>query len=242
MSTLRTLAAGMLVCLGVVSGTTRASLIYSSAGPHVIDQVITEPGTVLTTSIIRTASSSDTLYFRVTIDPDYNMGGTDYAGLMLYNGDGGGTNGRIGIGNYWTTANYSLIGLGSGAPGDVNLVDATTGLAQPVLASDTAVTLAFRIEYSSSGNDTLTAWLNPDFSAPDTAQAYSTTIVKDLPFDRISLREGGGGGGWTFTDVQVATTPLGIGFVPEPSTAALGILGGLALLRGGRSRRSANPS
>lgn len=242
MNTQKTLAIGLMSILGWLPANSRATLIFSSPGPHIIDQVTDEPGFLLTTSITRDAASSDTLFFRATVDPTYNMGGTDFAGLMLYNGNGGGSNGRIGIGNYWASSSYSLVALGSIAPGDVNLVDATTGSTRLVLAADSNITLAFRIQYNALGDDTLTAWLNPDFSIPDTAQAFSTTIVKDLPFDRITLREGGGSGGWTFTDVRVATTPQGIGFVPEPSTATLGLMGCLLLLRGHRRLRAATPS
>src|SRR5712671_4888230 len=52
--------------------------------------------------------------------------------------------------------------------------------------------------------------LNPDLSPGATEQSQSpnraTTFTANASFDEIRLRHGGGGGGWTFSGMAIATS------------------------------------
>jgi ligand-binding sensor domain-containing protein/signal transduction histidine kinase len=71
-------------------------------------------------------------------------------------------------------------------------------------------TIVFKVQYVPGGNDQVTVWLNPDLGpgASETAQPESliTRFTANASFDEIHLRHGGGGGGWTFSDMEIATS------------------------------------
>lgn len=90
------------------------------------------------------------------------------------------------------------------------------------------------MDFVSGGNDNITVWLNPDLGQTEAAQSSSltTTFQANATFNEVRLREGGGGAGWTFSDIAVAQSGTDSGFfVPETSSALLGGLGLLGLLR-----------
>src|ERR1019366_8879127 len=77
-----------------------------------------------------------------------------------------------------------------------------------------------------------TVLLNPDLARGATEASQpenlTTTFRANASFDGIHLRHGGGGGGWTFSDIEIATSfddfvPLGF---TEPGGAALDAGGG----------------
>ncbi|MCB1132062.1 MAG: PEP-CTERM sorting domain-containing protein, partial [Verrucomicrobiae bacterium] len=83
--------------------------------------------------------------------------------------------------------------------------------------------------------DNITVWLNPNLALTEAAQSPSltTNFFANASFDEIRLREGGGGNGWTFSDIVIAGNSTDTGFfaVPEPSAALLGAFGLIGLLR-----------
>jgi hypothetical protein len=134
-------------------------------------------------------------------------------------------------GNNWNAWAYSV--FGNTGDSDLKSSNPDPSVVYQTIRSTDTTTIAFSVNYNPGGNDTLTVWLNPDFMlAPDAQSSNRTTVFNaDFSFTSLQLREGGAGNGWNFGTIQVATTPTEIGFVPEPSSALLGGLGLLALLR-----------
>ncbi len=72
------------------------------------------------------------------------------------------------------------------------------------------VTILFKIQYIPGEDDLVTAWLNPDLG-PGANEAYqpeglTTRFNANASFDEIRLRHAGGGGGWSFSDLAIATS------------------------------------
>jgi hypothetical protein len=66
------------------------------------------------------------------------------------------------------------------------------------------------VQYVAGGDDQVTVWLNPDL-APGATEAgqpegLTTTFTANASFNEVRLRHGGGGGGWTFSDMGIATS------------------------------------
>src|SRR5262249_324686 len=71
-------------------------------------------------------------------------------------------------------------------------------------------TIVFKVQYVPGGDDLVTVWLNPDLG-PGANEVYqsenlTTRLSANAPFDSIRLRHGGGGGGWTFSGMAIATS------------------------------------
>jgi hypothetical protein len=72
------------------------------------------------------------------------------------------------------------------------------------------VTIVFKIQYVPGEDDLVTVWLNPDLG-PGANEAYqpessATRFNANGAFDEIRLRHVGGGGGWAFSDLAIATS------------------------------------
>src|SRR5207249_5739491 len=71
-------------------------------------------------------------------------------------------------------------------------------------------TIVFKVQFIPSGDDKITVWLNPDLAAGATEGSQpgslTTTFNANASFNEIRLRHGGGGGGWTFSDMAIATS------------------------------------
>jgi len=182
-------------------------------------------------NIVRNDTSSGPVFFRYTVTNPAS-GGTvaenSFAAFELLNGGGSGT---AGIGNNWTAWAYSVFGNMGNL--DLNSANADPGQPYQLIRGTDVMTLAFSVNYNAGAADTLTVWLNPDFNTLPGAQSpnLTTTFSGDFPFTSLQLREGGAGNGWNFGNIQVATTAAEIGFIPEPSSLALGLAGLLGLLR-----------
>jgi hypothetical protein len=214
---------------GAASTLSHSAVLYTYAGTTINEASTSVPSM----SLSRNTSSTGTLYFKYTVtNPASNSTNEDYyAGMQLY--DSGAE--RIGIGNAWGAYAYSAFASGGG---DVDLKSANPEpgeVYQLVRATDT-ITIVFRVDYNSGTNDNITAWLNPDLGLTEAAQNSSlvTTFMADATFNDIKLREGGGGSGWAYSNIAIAENSTDSGFfaaVPEPSSALLGAIGLLALLR-----------
>jgi signal transduction histidine kinase/ligand-binding sensor domain-containing protein len=70
-------------------------------------------------------------------------------------------------------------------------------------------TIVFKVQYVPGGEDLVTVWLNPDLSAGATEllqlEALTTRFNANASFDEVRLRHGGGGEGWVFSDLSIAT-------------------------------------
>jgi signal transduction histidine kinase/ligand-binding sensor domain-containing protein len=198
----------------------------------------TGPGTdILGGAVKRDDSSTNILYFKFHVDPMSDKNTEDYfAAFQLYEGD----EERLGIGNSLKAYAYSAFntaetGPKNDTPGDFDLrssrpelnLGVSTTFELPTRGVER--TIVFKVEYVAGGPDRITIWLNPDLAPgateADQPEALTTKFTANASFDQIRLRQGGGGGGWTFSDMAIATSfndfVAPAAFVPgEPGSSA----------------------
>lgn len=224
----KTLLASLL--LGASTAPTHAAVLYHLTGP----QLVNEANVSLSPGVSRDNSATGTLYFRYTVtNPASNSTTENYFAGLQFNESG---SERLGIGNTWDFYAYSAFAT---ATGDRDLrsanPDGTNGSGDPyqLVESTDMTTIVFRVDYVNGGDDTITVWLNPNLGLTETAQSSSltTNFFANATFNDIVLREGGGGDGWTFSDVAIAESFSEIAAIPEPSATLLGAFGLIGVLR-----------
>lgn len=219
------LLAGIL--FGASCALSNAAVLFTSPG-----QLVNEGNTSLSTGLSRDNSATGTLYFKYTVAFPASNNTTEnyFAGYQLYEGGAE----RLGIGNGWNQYAYSAFATGTGDY-DLNSSNPEPFVNYQEVRSTDTITIVFRVDYVSGGNDAITVWLNPDLGLNEASQSASltTSFFANATFNDIRLREGGGGGGWNFSNIAIAENSTDSGFfaVPEPSAALLGAVGLISLLR-----------
>ncbi|HOX55837.1 MAG TPA: two-component regulator propeller domain-containing protein [Candidatus Paceibacterota bacterium] len=209
----------MLAAAAVLGGAARASavVLWSDLGATLAHE--TGNGTdILGGALKRDNSSHDTLFFKFHVEPLSDAGTEEYfAAFQLFEGEAE----RLGVGNSLKAWAYSAFNTTTN--GEFNKVfgDMDLRSAQPESSSPGVFlpyelprrgaerTIVLKVNYVSGGEDLITVWLNPDLSPGATESSQperlTTTFSANASFDEIRLRHGGGGGGWTFSDMQIAT-------------------------------------
>ncbi len=174
---------------------------------------------ILGGAVKRDDTSSDTLYFKFHVEPLSDVGTEEYfAGFQLFEGDAE----RLGVGNSLKAWAYSVFNAAETGPsnkvsGDLDLSTArpessAPGVFLPYELPRRGIerTIVFKVKYVPGGDDQVTVWLDPDLApgATEAGQApeLTTKFAANGSFDQIRLRHGGGGGGWTFSDMEIATS------------------------------------
>src|ERR1019366_9168456 len=222
----------------------KAVVLWSDLGATLVHE--TGAGSdILGGALKRDDASTDTLYFKFHVDPLSDVGTEEYfAGFQLYEGDVE----RLGIGNSLKAYAYSAFNTATNGEfnkvfGDVDLrssrpESSSPGVFLPYEFPHRGIerTIVFKVQYVAGGDDQVTVWLNPDLAPGATeagqGESLTTTFSANASFDAVHLRHGGGGGGWTFSDMGIATSFSD--FVSPGSTEAGGAApgaagGGLAL-------------
>ncbi len=175
---------------------------------------------ILGGALKRDDSAYDTLYFKFHVDPLSDTNSEEYfAGFELYEGDVE----RLGIGNALKAWAYSAFfhaddtGASNNLGGYIDLhtlnPESTAGGASGSYQyprRGVGITIVFKVQYIPGEDDLVTVWLNPDLG-PGANEAYqpeglTTRFNANASFDEIRLRHAGGGGGWAFSDLAVATS------------------------------------
>jgi hypothetical protein len=164
-------------------------------------------------------SSTNTLYFKFRVDPLSDASTEEYfAAFELYEGE----KERLGIGNAlkaWAYSVFRADATGQSYEGS-DYIDLNSSRPEPSAPGTSIIyenphrgipcTLVFKVQYVPGGNDLVTVWLNPDLGpgATEAAQPESliTRFKADASFNEIHLRHGGGGDGWIFSDMAIATS------------------------------------
>jgi ligand-binding sensor domain-containing protein/signal transduction histidine kinase len=195
-----------------------AVILWNDPGASLIHE--NGPGLdILGGAVKRDDSANDTLYFKFHVDPLSDEATEPYfAALELYEGD----NERIGVGNALEAWGYSAFFNSEGMTesnqlgGYIDLhtakPDVSTG-GTPVNYQrprrGTGATIVFKVQYVPGGDDLVTVWLNPDLgpgaNEANQPEILATRFNANASFDEIRLRHGGNGGGWTFSDIAIAT-------------------------------------
>ena len=187
---------------------------------------------ILSGALKRDDSASDTLYFKFHVDPLSDVGTEEYfAAFQLYEGEVE----RLAVGNSLKAWAYSAFNTATN--GEFNKVfgDMDLRSSQPESSSPGVFlpyelprhgierTIVFKVEYVPGGEDRVTVWLNPDLTPGATEagqpESLKTIFNANASFDAIHLRHGGGGGGWTFSDMEIASS---FGDFVSAGSAALG--------------------
>ncbi len=175
---------------------------------------------ILGGALKRDDTSTDALYFKFHVDPLSDTSTEEYfAAFELYERD----EGRLGVGNALKAWAYSaFIEDGSGDANKAPDYGIDLHSSRPEASGrgtyfdyenphrGLEITIIFKVQYVAGGDDLVTVWLNPDLGpgASEAAQPESliTRFSANASFDEIHLRHGGGGGGWVFSDMEIATS------------------------------------
>lgn len=150
------------------------------------------------------ANSTRTLYTRFSMAfHDLNGetgGGGGYGGLHFFQDNAA----KLLVGNGWTSLNWSLDAAG---------VQADLSPVIPIVL-DEWHTMVVRADYSSGGNAAVKVWLDPDFTQTEANQPNAPLqISADMVFNQIRLRCGNGTASAAFSNIMVAATSAGVGFL-----------------------------
>lgn len=198
---------------------TRAVILWSDLGTTRANE--TGPGVdILGGAVKEDDSSSNVLYFKLHVDPLSDVSVEPYfAAFQLFEQ---GTP-RLAVGNAlraWAYSAFNTAETGDSSVADFGDVDLHSS--RPERAAGEAFfpyelprrgiesTIVFRVQYVPGQDDVVTVWLNPDLS-PGATEAtqktnLTTTFRANASFDEIRLRHGGGGGGWNFSGMAIATS------------------------------------
>ena len=199
------------------AGPVPAILLWSDLGATLVHE--TGAGSdILGGTVKRDDTAGDTLYFKFHVDLLSDARTEEYfAAFQLFEGD----EERLGIGNSlkawaYSAFNTAEIGESNRVFGDFDLHSAqpeTAGLGAffnyELPRRGIERTVLFKVQYVPGGDDLVTVWLNPDLAAGATEAgqpaALTTRFKANGSFNGVRLRHGGAGGGWTFSEMAIAT-------------------------------------
>jgi len=166
-------------------------------------------------------NSSGTLYFKFTVDPisdfitEEKLHGYYLAGLVLYEKN----TEHLGVGNAliaWGYSAFNVSGKGPSnqTPGEWNLSSLNYNI-ESIISYEAPrhgapSTIVFKVQYVPGSDANITVWLNPDLRPGQTEIGQNAELVTQFKanacFDEIHLVHRGGGDGWKFGDIAVATS------------------------------------
>ncbi|MFO1514765.1 MAG: two-component regulator propeller domain-containing protein [Verrucomicrobiota bacterium] len=171
-------------------------------------------------AVKRDDSANDTLYFKFHVDPQSDSTTEEYfAALELFEGD----TEQLGIGNamkawaYSAFVDRSKLLESDRSPDYVDL--RSSALDQSAAGTSPSYelprrgverTIVFKVQFVAGGDDLITVWLNPDLS-PGASEVHqpeslTTRFSVNASFDELRLRHAGGGTGWLFSGLAIATS------------------------------------
>jgi signal transduction histidine kinase len=208
-----------LVWTSILTGTSLpAAILWSDREARVIHK--TPDGVdALGGAVKRDDTASDALYFKLHVDPLSDVATEEYyAAFQLFEGD----QPRLAVGNAPEAWGYSAwhtseMGPSNKLAGEFNLRSAQPeaaglGVFKPyeLPRQGRVQTLVFKVQFIPGGDDLITVWLSPKLShgAKEESQPESLTtkFKANASFDQIRLRHAGGGNGWIFSDMAIATS------------------------------------
>lgn len=198
--------------------TARAELLWQDVAPRVIHD--TPVGSdLLAGAVARDNSSDDALYFKLHVDPLSDVASEEYyAAFQLFEKD----TPRLAVGNAPEAWGYSAFyaaetGPDNKLPGEFNLRSARpeagplgTFKNYELPRINQGRTIVFKVQFIPGGDDLVTVWLDPDLShgaiEEELPEALTTKFKANANFNEIRLNHQGGGNGWIFSKMAVATS------------------------------------
>ena len=174
---------------------------------------------ILAGAVKRDDTANDALYFKFQVDPLSDVATEKYyAVFQLSEGD----DYRLAVGNAPEAWGYSAWFTSETGPSNRIAGEYDLKSAQPEAAGlgifkpyelprhNDLRTIVFKVQYVPGGDDLITVWLNPNLMGGATdenqPQFLTTKFKANASFDQIRLRHAGGGNGWIFSDMAVATS------------------------------------
>lgn len=211
----------LLLCLGYILlcvPVARGVILWREPASRVIHNA--PDGTdILGGAVKRDDTARDALYFKFHVDPLSDVADEPYFALFQLNE--GDTN-RLGVGNALEAWGYSAAytaetGPSNRAAGEFNLRSAMPegaglGSFQPyeLPNHNHDRTIVFKVQYVPGSDDLVTVWLEPNLKAGATEENQpenlTTKFKANASFNQIRLRHKGGGNGWNFSDMAIATS------------------------------------
>ena len=162
--------------------------------------------------------ANDSLYFKFHVDPQSDKDTEEYfAAFELFEGNAE----KLGVGNAlraWAYSAFFRTSDSSDSNSLASYIDLHSANPESVAGSgsyqyprrDIGATIVFKIQFIPGEDDLVTVWLNPDLSpgANERSQPenLTTRFNVNASFDEVRLRHGGKGGGWSFSDLAIATS------------------------------------
>ncbi len=197
----------------------RAVLLWTDLGATQVHE--TGLGTDILDGLLqRNVSSTDTLYFKFHVDPISDANTELYsAGLQLFEGN----HARLAVGNAlnaWAYGAFDTGQTGTSNQPDEYGIDLNSSNPDPsgvgtfykyeLVHSGIERTIVFKVQYVAGGDDLVTVWLDPNLrpGATESNQPPSLTthFNANASFNQIHLRHQGGGDGWVFSEMAIATS------------------------------------
>ncbi len=180
----------------------------TGAGPDILGGVLR-----------RDDSSTDTLYFKFHVDPLSDAATEEYfAAFQLFEGN----REHLAVGNALRAWAYSAFTTGQVGESNrvIEYIDLNSSNPEPsgigtfhayeLPHSGIERTIVFKVQYVAGGDDLVTVWLDPDLRPGATEagqlESLTTQFKADASFDQVHLRHGGGGAGWVFSEMAIATS------------------------------------
>ncbi|HWD20969.1 MAG TPA: two-component regulator propeller domain-containing protein [Verrucomicrobiae bacterium] len=208
----------LVLALLLGGGSIQGAVLWSDLGATLAYET-GDGSDILSGAVKRDDSSTDTLYFKFHVDPLSDVSTEEYfAAFELYEGG----EERLGVGNAlkaWAYSAFKMVVSGdsiisdyvdlhSSRPQSTGGTNATGYLPYEHPYRGLESTIVVKVQYVAGGDDLITIWLNPDLGpgASEASQPENliTRMNADASFDEIRLRHGGGGGGWIFSDMEIA--------------------------------------
>ena len=206
------------LALALAAASADAAVLWSDPGLRLAKET-GDGRDILHGATSRDDTDSDTLYFKFRVDPLSDVSTEEYyAGFQLFEGD----EKRLAVGNSPKAWAYSAFYTAETFPtnktqGDYDLSSARSELfhegdVQPyeLPRRGNERVIVFKVQFIPGGDDLVTVWLSPDLTLGATEESQSpaltTRFKADASFNQIRVRHMGGGGGWNFSDMAVATS------------------------------------
>jgi ligand-binding sensor domain-containing protein/signal transduction histidine kinase len=215
----RSLTFGLMTLVMLAwTDSSQAVLLWSDLGATQVHE--TGPGADILGGVLRrNSSSTDTLYFKFHVDPLSDASTEKYfAAFQLFEGN----HERLAMGNALEAFAYGAFSTGQTGQSNrvVEYIDLKSSQPEPsgigtffiyeLVHSGIERTIVFKVQYVAGGDDLVTVWLDPDLrpGASETNQppSLTTQFKANASFDQIHLRHGGGGAGWIFSEMAIATS------------------------------------